>query len=98
VILHTVIPEEFVLAGLGQGVGDAVWWLEDGGGGVRGGERGELSGGPMEKVVAGASGPVRLILRRDGAGIWRVSRLLSSDPSDYLNPALGPGQPLPRLL
>jgi len=92
VILYTVMPEEFVLAGLGHGVGDAVWWpgVKDGGGWPEGGV--ESAGGSVEKTVDGASGPVRLVLERNPGGGWRVSRLLSSNPYDYLNPAFGPGQ------
>jgi hypothetical protein len=92
VILYTVMPEEFVLAGLGHGVGDAVWWLgeKDGGGSLEGGV--ESAGRSVEKTVGGASGPIRLVLERNPGGGWRVSRLLSSDPYDYLNPAFAPGQ------
>jgi len=96
VILYTVMPEEFVLAGLGHGVGDAAWWPAGAPGwpGVAEGlsAAGGLAPGLLERTVAGASGPVRVLVERDPAGGWRVSRLLSSDPYDFLNPDFAPGR------
>lgn len=33
----------------------------------------------------------RLLLRRDGQGRWVVSRLLSTEPNDFLDPRWRPG-------
>ncbi len=95
-ILHTVIPEEFVLAGLGHGVGEAVWWPAPapawpGGPAGPSGAAGSAAG-QLERAAAGASGPVRVLIDRDAAGGWRISRLLSSDPNDFLNPDFAPGR------
>jgi hypothetical protein len=79
VILYTVIPEEFVLAGLGADGAPAA--------GV---------GFSLEMFAAGGSGPVRLLLERDPGGRCRVSRLVSSDPFDFLNPAFAPGRVIER--
>ncbi len=82
-ILYTVYPEEYVLAGLdwgGMGPGE--------------GRTGPVAGpGRLEAAVPGLSGPVRVVLERDEAGVYRISRLLSSDPFDYLDPHLAPGRP-----
>lgn len=81
-ILYTVVPEEFVLAGLDYGSGA--------------GSTGPVWGSaPVEVVASGASGPVRLILEAGPGGGWRVSRLISSDPADYLDPSFAPGQAVP---
>lgn len=92
-ILHTVLPEEFVLAGLGQGAGEGPWWpagpWADAGRGA-----GPVSPAKsFERTTLGLSGPVRLIVESDPAGTWRIGRLLSSDPYDYLNPEFSPGRP-----
>ncbi len=91
-ILYTVMPEEFVLAGLDLATGEVI--PEAGFPPLGGGPR--FSGGRDEVLVAGASGPVRLVLEVGPGGGWRVSRLLSSDPRDYLNPGFAPGRPAPK--
>ena len=79
-ILYTVIPYEIVLAGLGA----------------------ETPAAPADSLTVdgirtpGGSGPVRLLLNRDSDGRYRVSRLLSSDPFDFLNPAFAPGRVVDR--
>lgn len=40
-----------------------------------------------------ASGARRLILRRDADGRVVIERIISTEPRDYLDPALQPGQP-----
>jgi len=80
VILYTVLPEEAVLAGMDH--------PEDPGGGPARTER--------LTQVAGRGGPVRLILEQTPGGTWRIQRLVSSDPFDFLDPALSPGRTVPR--
>ncbi len=83
-ILYTIVPEEFVLAGLDLGSSGVVGWP------------GESGARLEERVTAGVSGPVRLLVERASPGSgWRVNRLLSSDPDDYLNPAFAPGREFP---
>lgn len=77
-ILYTVMPEAFVLAGL----------EEDGGGSFPAPVRPERA----ERIVQGRSGPARLVVEREPAGGWRVLRLVSSDPYDYLDPDFAPGR------
>jgi len=81
VILYTVMPEEFVLAGIGHGVGDAVDWPCP-----------PVASGLVECAARGRSGSVRLLVEPASGGGWQVSRLLSSDPADYLDPRFGPGR------
>lgn len=75
-ILYSIYPEEFVLAGLDQATGEPLPTLA----------------GSMELGAVGASGPVRLLLERGPGGAWRVGRLMSSDPYDFLDPNLAPGR------
>ncbi len=88
-ILYTVLPEEFVLAGLdvsgGGSLGPAAVWA---------GAPGSGAGLPATAEIwaQGLSGQVRLLLERGSDGGWRVSRLLSSDPADYLDPTFFPGR------
>ncbi len=51
--------------------------------------------GRSEVWVRGASGPFRLLVETLPDGRRRVSRLLSSDPYDYLDPRFAPGTYLP---
>ncbi|HEX6989159.1 MAG TPA: YlzJ-like family protein [Bacillota bacterium] len=56
-------------------------------------------------LIAGAAAPDtlreatwrgrRLLLRRDGRGGERIERVLSTDPADYLDQRLSPGNPWP---
>jgi len=78
VILHTVMPEEFVLRGLDHPEGAGARPTR------------------IETEAAGRSGPVRLVLEEGPDGTWRVNRLVSSDPFDFLDPELTPGRPVPR--
>jgi len=82
-ILYTVYPEEVVLAGLDPSTGEGP----------------TPPGGPpavIEKRARGASGEVRLVLEAGPGGGWRVGRLVSSDPSDFLDPRFTPGREVPR--
>jgi hypothetical protein len=77
VILYTVLPEEYVTAGLTLGEGEP--------------------GPPSREVSAeGGSGPVTLVLEAGPGSGWRVSRLISSDPLDFLDPAFAPGRTVPE--
>ncbi|HCJ10786.1 MAG TPA: hypothetical protein DHW14_06445 [Clostridiales bacterium] len=76
-ILYTVLPEEYVTAGLSLGEGEA---------------------GPPSREVAvrGGSGPVTLVLEGGPGSGWRIGRLISSDPFDFLDPAFAPGRTVPE--
>ncbi|MGQ9778900.1 MAG: YlzJ-like family protein [Bacillota bacterium] len=50
-------------------------------------EAGEI---PVEEEIL-LPGGVRLLFRSDGRGRWVVSRLLSTDPQDFLDPRWTPG-------
>jgi len=42
-------------------------------------------------LVEMSLGRVRLVLEQDRDGTWRVHRVLSTNPADYLRPELQPG-------
>ncbi|MBO8142349.1 MAG: YlzJ-like family protein [Firmicutes bacterium] len=49
----------------------------------------EDDGGPrLAEVAAGA---MRIVLEAGPGGAWRVQRVLSTNPFDYLRPELSPG-------
>lgn len=75
-ILYSIYPEEFILAGLDLATGGPLSDLAT----------------SAERAATGASGPVRLLLERGPGGGWRIGRLMSSDPYDFLDPALAPGR------
>lgn len=80
-ILYTVLPEELVLAGLGTGTGESPYL-------PGGGDEHHFE----ERTIDRPFGPVKVVAERDVSGVLRVTRLLSTDVYDYLDPVIAPGR------